>query len=221
MPTGRAVGYLFDGLTRFDPDAKVEPALAERWDVTPDGMTYTFHLRRGVTFHDGSPFTRAQRRSQLATRARPDDEERRGAVPLSRSRAPREFNAGTATIDCRRRRARRHHARRHARRAARDLPQDARDARRVDRRPTDPPANFGEHPIGTGPWKLVEWKHDDYLLFAQERRVLRRRAQGRLRCARASSPSRAPRVAEFESGNVDVLQIPQAEASDWQEDDEP
>jgi len=57
VPTGRAVGYLFDGLTRFDPNAKVEPGLAERWDVTPDGLTYTFHLRRGVTFHDGSPFS--------------------------------------------------------------------------------------------------------------------------------------------------------------------
>src|SRR5262245_66087905 len=50
VPTGRAVGYLFDGLTRFSPEAHVEPALAERWDVTPDGITYTFHLHRGVTF---------------------------------------------------------------------------------------------------------------------------------------------------------------------------
>src|SRR6478752_677169 len=57
VPTGRAIGYLFDGLTRFTPDARVEPALAERWDVTPDGITYTFHLRRGVTFHDGTAVT--------------------------------------------------------------------------------------------------------------------------------------------------------------------
>src|SRR3712207_157742 len=56
VPTGRAVGYLFDGLTRFTPDAKLEPGLAERWDVSPDGMTYTFHLRRAVKFHDGTPF---------------------------------------------------------------------------------------------------------------------------------------------------------------------
>src|SRR5436305_11793248 len=53
VPTGRAVGYVFDGLTRFDPHATVEPALAERWDISPDGLIYTFHLRRGVTFHDG------------------------------------------------------------------------------------------------------------------------------------------------------------------------
>src|SRR5215813_8383752 len=56
VPTGRAVGYLFDGLTRFAPDARVEPALAERWEVTPDGVTYTFHLRHGVTFQDRTDF---------------------------------------------------------------------------------------------------------------------------------------------------------------------
>src|SRR5829696_6243629 len=56
VPTGRAVGYVFDGLTRFTPDARIEPGLAERWDVSPDGLTYTFHLRQGVKFHSGTPF---------------------------------------------------------------------------------------------------------------------------------------------------------------------
>src|SRR5690349_24957073 len=56
VPTGRAVAYVFDGLTRFTPDAKVVPGLAKSWEVTPDGLTYTFHLRTGVKFHDGQPF---------------------------------------------------------------------------------------------------------------------------------------------------------------------
>src|SRR3954464_4342117 len=60
VPTGRAVGYLFDGLTRFTPDARVIPALATSWDVSPDGLTYTFHLRRGVTFTDGTPLAARQ-----------------------------------------------------------------------------------------------------------------------------------------------------------------
>src|SRR4051812_21992503 len=60
VPTGRAVGYLFDGLTGFTPSATVVPALAERWETSADGRTYTFHLRRGVTFHDGTPFTARQ-----------------------------------------------------------------------------------------------------------------------------------------------------------------
>ena len=59
VPTGRAVGYIFDGLTGFTADAKLEPRLAERWDVSPDGLTYTFHLRHGVTFHKGAKFTSA------------------------------------------------------------------------------------------------------------------------------------------------------------------
>src|SRR6476469_6158943 len=57
VPTGRAVGYVFDGLTRFTPAARVEPGLAERWEITPDGRTYTFPLRRHVTCHDGTPFS--------------------------------------------------------------------------------------------------------------------------------------------------------------------
>ena len=57
VPTGRAVGYVFDGLVRFTPDAQVVPGLAKTWDVSPDGITYTFHLRSGVKFHDGRAFT--------------------------------------------------------------------------------------------------------------------------------------------------------------------
>src|SRR4029078_9683245 len=60
VPTGRAISYVFDGLTRFTPEARVEPALAERWEGSSGGLTYTFHLRRGVTFHNGAPFTAQQ-----------------------------------------------------------------------------------------------------------------------------------------------------------------
>ena len=57
VPTGRAVAYVFDGLTRFTPEARVEPAIAERWDVSPDGSQYVFHIRHGVKFTDGSPLS--------------------------------------------------------------------------------------------------------------------------------------------------------------------
>jgi len=48
---------LYDGLVRYDDDSlNVEPALATDWTVSDDGLTYTFTLREGVTFHDGSTF---------------------------------------------------------------------------------------------------------------------------------------------------------------------
>uniref|UniRef100_A0A7C5U547 ABC transporter substrate-binding protein n=1 Tax=Caldiarchaeum subterraneum TaxID=311458 RepID=A0A7C5U547_CALS0 len=47
--------YVYETLVKIqDPDGKIVPGLAESWTVSPDGLTYTFNLRRGVKFHDGS-----------------------------------------------------------------------------------------------------------------------------------------------------------------------
>ena len=51
---------LFEGLTVYGPDASIQPGVAERWDVAPDGKSYTFHLRPGLTWSDGSPLTAAE-----------------------------------------------------------------------------------------------------------------------------------------------------------------
>ena len=52
------LGYLFDGLTETSwLTDEVEPGLAESWEPSDDGLTWTFHLRRDVTWHDGEPFT--------------------------------------------------------------------------------------------------------------------------------------------------------------------
>ncbi|MXQ67192.1 ABC transporter substrate-binding protein [Actinomadura rayongensis] len=50
---------LFDSLVATGPDGKIQPWLATKWEVSPDGKTYTFHLRSGVTFHDGTPLDAA------------------------------------------------------------------------------------------------------------------------------------------------------------------
>ena len=47
---------LFDGLVRRDEHFNLQPALAERWEI-PDPLTYIFHLRSGVHFHDGQLMT--------------------------------------------------------------------------------------------------------------------------------------------------------------------
>src|SRR3546814_5728746 len=51
---------IFEGLTRIDRNGAVQPALAESWTVSDDGLTYTFKLHEGVTFHDGTTFDSAR-----------------------------------------------------------------------------------------------------------------------------------------------------------------
>jgi peptide/nickel transport system substrate-binding protein len=48
---------MYDTLTLWDPDEGVLPGLATSWESNEDGTEWTFHLREGVTFHDGTPFT--------------------------------------------------------------------------------------------------------------------------------------------------------------------
>ena len=52
------LGYLFDGLTETSwLTDRVEPSLAESWERSEDGLTWTFNIRRDVRWHDGQPFT--------------------------------------------------------------------------------------------------------------------------------------------------------------------
>lgn len=56
--TTQITGFLFEGLTRLNTETgETEGRLAERWEVSPDGLRWTFHLRRDVLWFDGTPFT--------------------------------------------------------------------------------------------------------------------------------------------------------------------
>jgi len=55
--SGDIIGLVFNGLVKYDKDINLIGDLAERWDVSPDGKTITFHLRKGVKWHDGVEFT--------------------------------------------------------------------------------------------------------------------------------------------------------------------
>ena len=57
LESGKVIVNIYEGLTKYAPDStKVEPSLAESWTVSPDGLSYTFKLRQGVKFHDGTDF---------------------------------------------------------------------------------------------------------------------------------------------------------------------
>ncbi len=217
VPTGRAVGYVFDGLVRFSPDAQIVPSLARVWEVSNDGMVYTFHLRSGVKFHDGRPFTA---RSVVSSFQRVLDPATKGGRgwPLYPIRGAEDFAAGKAKSV-----------------SGIAAPNDTTIVITLKEPlaifpkllampvasivPENPPANFGERPVGTGPWKFVEWKHDDYIRFAKNANYFGGAPKSDSLMARiVPEPSTA--VAEFESGNVDVLYIPEAETRNWEQTDE-
>ena len=216
VPTGRAVGYVFDGLTRFTPRAEVQPGLAERWDVSPDGRTYTFHLRHGVTFHDGTRFVARHVVSSWQRALDPKLKSGAGEF-LYPIRGARELATGKASTL-----------------SGVTAPDDSTVVVTLEQPlasfvkllampiasivPEHAPADLGEHPIGTGPWKLVEWRHDDYLLFARnEQYFLGPPKTESLQARIIAEPSTS--VAEFESRTIDILQIPAGQTREWEDDE--
>src|SRR3989442_1031791 len=162
------VTLVFDGLTRFDPDGNLGPGLADRWSVNRDGRRYVFHLRPGVKFHDGTPLTAADVRQSLLRVLAPATRGGR-PWPLYPIAGAEDYAAGRAG-DVTGIRTLGDTA------VAFELTQPlaifpkflAMPVASVV--PAPPPAELGQRPVGTGPWRFVAWQHDDYLLFARNPR---------------------------------------------------
>jgi peptide/nickel transport system substrate-binding protein len=87
-------GCMFDNLIRRDPrdsGKTIVPDLAHSWEIAKDGKTYTFHLRQGVQFHDGTDFTSADIKATFDRIAKPPAGVSIPRTPLFR--AVREINA--------------------------------------------------------------------------------------------------------------------------------
>lgn len=58
-PSHSVAGMVYNGLVKYDKDMNIVGDLAESWDVSQNGLVITFHLRKGVRWHDKKPFTAA------------------------------------------------------------------------------------------------------------------------------------------------------------------
>ncbi len=70
----QATAGIYSGLLQYDPDepTRIVGDVAEHWTVSADGKTYTFHLRKGVKWHDGQPFSSADVKASFDRMLNPD-----------------------------------------------------------------------------------------------------------------------------------------------------
>jgi peptide/nickel transport system substrate-binding protein len=148
--------HIFDGLLNVDARTELVPALAESWTLTSDPTIWEFKLRRGVRFHDGSPFTARDVAFSLA---------RAPKVPNAPSTFGRylEDIAGVEIVDD-------HTLRVKTKEPSPILPMNLSSIAIVSARigrDADPGSfNKGETAIGTGPFKFVEWLAGSHLKLA-------------------------------------------------------
>jgi len=152
---------IFETLVTYD-DATTElvPALAERWEHSADGLVWTFHLRPGVLFHDGTPLTAEAVRTSLARLIEPEH-------PLVYDRA-RPYQSAYAMIraieapDERTVVLRLHHASATLLANLAMFPASVVSPAALQERG----AAFAERPVGTGPFQVVRWNRNQQLVCA-------------------------------------------------------
>ncbi len=151
-----AQGMVYEPLVKYAKGGAIEPCLAESWTVSPDGKVYTFTLRKGVTFSDGTPFdsqaVRMNFETVLANRARHDWLEL--VAQIDRVETP---DARTVRLVLK-----------NAYYPALQELALIRPVRFLSPSAFPPPGNTNDSvraPIGTGPWKLVETRKGEHDVF--------------------------------------------------------
>ncbi len=142
---------IYENLVKFDAQLNLVPGLAERWEQASDGMTWTFFLRQGIKFHDGTPFNAQAVKYFLDRMIGPEKPSRAGLyAPLVESaevvddytvkfhmKAPFAFLLNNI-----------------AHSASGIVSPTAHQKMGKD---------IGRSPVGTGPFKFVNWVHGDQI----------------------------------------------------------
>ena len=142
---------IFEGLTRFGPDGAVLPALAQSWDVSEDGKTYTFHLHTGVTFHDGTAFDAEDVKFSL-DRARAEDSANAQKALFAGIDTVEVIDPATVTVTLKD--------------ADGSFPFNMAWGDAVIVAP-ESVADEATNPVGTGPFKFDEWAQGDHITISR------------------------------------------------------
>ncbi len=218
---GIVSGFLYDGLVVFGNGSEVKPGLAERWSISEDGLTYTFHLRPGAKFSNGKPVTSADVRYSFTRILQPQTNSQRKWV-LDRSAGAKDLMAGKAA----------------------DLaglvtpdPETVRLTLEAAYPPFlvmlampnaaiipeasagvgEPDLNFDRKPIGSGPWVLKKWLHDQRLIFQRNPHFWGEGPHLEHLVYHIQTED-SVRYRQFEAKNFDIIQVGFQAHEAWQRD---
>jgi peptide/nickel transport system substrate-binding protein len=154
--TFQTLKSIYDTLAEPDRSGKIIPALAERWEVSDDALTWTFYLKKGVVFHNGSKFTSADVK---ATFERIKDKKigspnRKEFVAIVSIEAPDDFTVVLKLKEP----------------AAPLLATLASGWGAIlSKSLIDGGHDFGSMPIGTGPYRLKQWIRDSKIVLEKNK----------------------------------------------------
>jgi len=158
---------IYSGLVSFDPNLNLTPDLAERWEISDDGMVYTFTLRQNARFHDGRPVTAQDVVYSWERAANPELASDTVLTYLGDIVGVREMHEGTADhisglkiVDD------------HTLQVTIDAPKPYfllkltyATAFVVDKTNVESGEEWYRTPNGTGPYKLIEWTRFERIVY--------------------------------------------------------
>lgn len=144
---------MFEGLVGFNATMELQPQLAESWEASDDATQFTFFLRQGVTFHDGAPFNAEAVKYTFERVSNPDNKLKRYSLYsiISEIEVVDEYTVRFTTA-----------APFGAMLATFAHPAGAIISPTAAQQYTDI-REFGKHPVGTGPFRFVEWVPGDHI----------------------------------------------------------
>ncbi|GAB4567571.1 MAG: glutathione ABC transporter substrate-binding protein GsiB [Anaerolineae bacterium] len=144
---------MFEGLVGFNEKMEMIPQLAERWEASPDATEFTFYLRKGVKFHDGTPFNAEAVKFNFDRITNPDNKLKRYGLYriIAKTEVIDEYTVKFTTSEPF-----------GAMLATFAHPAGGIISPTAAQQYTDI-KEFGKHPVGTGPYRFVEWVPGDHV----------------------------------------------------------